>query len=136
MLNASLGLMKPIEEIKQAVDSFEAVTWSTCGGTVLDKSDEKYIECGWVKFGLQKTETGWRTLEFLAWTCTDMMRAGERLEFFPTAPPPYLNEPGDCLSFVIEVYPKEGDQDQRFHKVAQFINQCRNDYWEQCKQQA
>jgi hypothetical protein len=86
-----------------------------------------------VKFGLEKSEVGWRTLEFLAWLATDMVRAGERLEFFPTSPPPYLNTPGACLSFVVECYPKDGDQDERFSKVAAFIESCRNQYWSQCR---
>jgi len=78
------------------------------------------------------SELGWRVLEFLGWVTTDMLRAGERMEFFPTSPPPYLNEPGNCLSFAIEVHPKDGDQEERFAKIADFLNQCRRDYWPDC----
>src|SRR5262245_15173113 len=116
-----------MEIVRKEVDAFEAVAWSSCGcGAAREGS------MGWVKFALQKSELGWRTLEFLAWVCDDMVRAGERLSFFPVAPPPYLNEPGNCLAFVIEVDSDE-DAPQRFAKVAEFVNYCRTTYWPECK---
>ncbi len=63
-----------------------------------------------------------------------MIRAGERMEFFPTSPPPYLNKPGECLSFVIEIHPKNNDTEQRFDKIANFIKDCREKYWNECKE--
>ena len=124
----TLTMKSPIAEIKAAIKRFEAVDWSSSGYPISCESGEP-IDAGWVKFGLHQSPLGWRTLEFLAWMCTDMIHAGERLKFFPTSPPPYLNTPGNCLSFVIECYPLDGDQDDRFRKVAEFINSCRKEYW-------
>ena len=123
----------PIAEIEASIKRFKAVDWSSSGYPIAREHGEP-IDAGWVKFGLQQSPLGWRTLEFLAWVYTDMIRAGERLKLFPTSPPPYLNTPGECLSFVIECYPLDGDQDERFRKVAEFINSCRKKYWpESCK---
>jgi hypothetical protein len=96
--------MRAIKKIERAIKQFEAVAWSS-SGYPLEGDQAEPTDAGWVKFGLRQSPLGWRTLEFLAWVCTDMIRAGERLTFFPTAPPPYLNKPGDCLSFVLECYP-------------------------------
>jgi hypothetical protein len=122
---------KQSDLIRQEIAVFKAITWCSCGDP--SPSDENRSSPGWVKFGLQKNELGWRTLEFLAWVCTDMTRAGERLCFFPTAPPPYLNTPGDCLSFVLEVYPLHDDYPARSAKVAEFIQYCRKKYWPECR---
>ena len=124
--------MKGIEQIKEAVAAFEAVSWSSCGETNIDCAVPGELPFGWVKFGIKKSETGWRTLEFLAWVFDDLRRAKERIQFTPTAPPPYLNEPGSCLSFVIECFPKDGDQETRFRKVAEFIDWCRHEHWREC----
>jgi hypothetical protein len=125
--------MAPIKKVKRAIAAFEAVTWSSCGDPYPYPEEPKRVHPGWVEFGIQKSELGWRTLEFIAWTTTDMIRAGERIEFFPTAPPPYLNDPGDCLSFVIEIHPKDNDQDTRFSKIAKFITDLNKRYWDLCK---
>ena len=120
-----------VDEIEAAIKQFEAVVWSNSGYPMPCKSGEP-IHAGWVKFGFRQSPLGWRTLEFLAWIFTDMECAGERLQFFPTAPPPYLNTPGDCLSFVVECYPLDDDQDERFRCVANFIDSCRQEYWLDC----
>jgi len=125
--------VSPIGDVEAAVKALEGVTWTSSGYPLTDEHGGPPTDAGWVKFGVEKSELGWRTLEFLAWLSTDMLRAGERLEFFPTAPPPYLNTPGTCLSFVIECYPKDGDQETRFRKVAEFINSCREQYWLECR---
>jgi hypothetical protein len=121
--------MKPSDKLKAAVAAFEGVTWSNAGDAYPHSDDPTSIHPAWVKFGLQKSELGWRTLEFLAWATTDMIRAGERMEFFPTAPPPHLNTTGDCLSFVIEIHPQNNDQEERISKIAEFLNQLRENYW-------
>jgi hypothetical protein len=94
--------MTPIEEVEAAIKSLDGVTWTSSGYPLLREHGEPPTDAGWVKFGLEESELGWRTLEFLAWLATDMLRAGERLHFFPTSPPPYLNTPRSCLSFVLE----------------------------------
>jgi hypothetical protein len=125
--------MTPIAEVETAIKCFEAVEWSSSGYPLAGGDAGEPADAGWVKFGLRPSKLGWRTLEFLAWVCTDMAQAGERLRFFPTAPPPYLNTPGECLSFVLECYPKDGDQDQRFRKVAEFITWCHKERWAECR---
>jgi hypothetical protein len=125
--------MTPIAEVEAAIKQFEAVEWSSSGYPLAADGEGEPTDAGWVKFGLRGSKLGWRTLEFLAWACTDMVRGGERLRFFPTAPPPYLNTPGKCLSFVLECYAVDGDQDSRFRKVAEFINWCRTEHWAECQ---
>jgi hypothetical protein len=124
--------MTPVEEIEAAIKAYDGVSWTASGYPLPGDATSPAADTGWVKFGVEKSELGWRTLEYLAWVCGDMARAGERLQFFPTAPPPYLNTPGSCLSFVIECYPLDGDQDSRFKKVAEFINWCRTEHWAEC----
>jgi hypothetical protein len=124
-------MKSPIAEIEAAIKRFKAVAWCSSGYPIACEQGEP-IDAGWVKFGLQQSPLGWRTLEFLAWVCTDLIRAGERLKFFPTSPPPYLNTPGECLSFVIECYPVDGDQDERFRKVAEFMKSRREEYLPDC----
>ena len=125
--------MTPIQQVEDAIRHYEAIDWTSSGYPVKGEEGEQSTDAGWVKFGIKKSELGWRTLEFLAWACNDMVRAGERLRFFPTAPPPYLNAPGSCLSFVIECYPIDEDHDRRFKRVAAFIAWARVERWPQCK---
>ncbi len=121
------------EKVKEAIISFDAITWCSCGDPNPYKDDPSIIHPGWIKFGIEKTELGWRTLEFFSWITTSMIQAGESIDFFPTAPPPYLNEPGECLSFVLEIHPKEIDQQSNFTKIATYIADCHENYWEECK---
>lgn len=129
----AIRTVRTIEQVKQAIDSYNAISWSSCGETNIDRSNPQELPFGWVKFAVHKSEAGWRTLEFLAWAIGDMRKAQERIEFTPTAPPPYLNEPGACLSFVIEIFPKDGDHAARFAKVAEFLTWCRTEHWDECK---
>ncbi len=125
--------MESIKDIQKAIEKFGAITWSNSDYPLKIDDSEEVIKAGWIKFELEQTELGWRTLEFLAWAISDMLKAGEEIHFFPTSPPPYLNEPGKCLSFVMEFYPENEDTDINFKKIADFITYCREEYWEQCK---
>ena len=125
--------MKSISDIKTELDRFEGITWSNCGYPLKIDGQEKSIKVGWLKFEIEKSELGWRTLEFIAWIIDDLMRSGEEIHFFPTSPPPFLNEPGQCLSFVMEFYPESGDKDINFEKISDFISHCYNKYWQECK---
>ena len=69
----------PINEVEAAIKRFPGVAWSASGCPIPCERGES-IEAGWVEFGLQQSALGWRTLEFLAWTYTEMIRAGERLK--------------------------------------------------------
>lgn len=126
-------MMKTITDIKNALDRFECIKRSSCDFPIKIKGSDEVIKAGWVKFEIEKNESGWRTLEFLAWVINDLMRAGEEIHFFPTSPPPYLNTPGKCLSFVMEFYPENEGQDVNFTRISDFILRCYKDYWPDCK---
>ncbi|GAB4257277.1 MAG: hypothetical protein Kow0092_03980 [Deferrisomatales bacterium] len=113
--------MEPIEQIRAALAAFDAVVWSRCGGPLPLSMDREQRSPGWVQLGLERSEAGWRTLEALAWACEDMRRSGERVRFYPTAPPPGAAGPGEGLAFVLECYPEGGDQEERFGRIAAFL---------------
>ena len=125
--------MEPVEEIRRAIAAFSAVEWVSCGYPLKTRDSDETIDAGWVKFQLTQDRLGFRTLEFLSWAVTDMLNAGERLRFFPVSPPPYLNEPGKSVSFVLECYAENGDHEVRFKKVAEFIDWCRAEHWDHCR---
>ncbi|EPR76342.1 hypothetical protein ADILRU_1287 [Leifsonia rubra CMS 76R] len=43
---------------------------------------------------------GWVTSEWLVWFLNDYQRSGYEVHQYVTSPPPFLNEPGESLSFV------------------------------------
>lgn len=45
---------------------------------------------------------GWAVTEWLIWFARDFERAGKAISSRVTSPPPYLNEPGEMLTFLIE----------------------------------
>ena len=49
---------------------------------------------------------GWATTEWLVWLFGDYMRSGYDVYQYPSSPPPYLNEPGESLSFVTMINAK------------------------------
>jgi hypothetical protein len=60
-----------------------------------------------ISFRLQRTPTGWRSLEFVAWWVKDQARAGEVLQLRPTASPPVAGatvQLGHTLEFHIDVF--------------------------------
>lgn len=127
--------MTPTEEVRAAIDKFEGVTWSNHGDPEPSDDADDYA-IGWVKFGIAKSEMGWRTLEFLAWAfMEDLKRADVPLQLFPIAPPPYLNDPGDCLSFVVEMLddPDDVTEGRGIAFIAKFLNDVRDQYWAECK---
>ena len=119
-----------IEAIEQAIKNFAGVTWATSGYPVRDEEQGTGLNIGWVKFTIERSDLGWNTLEFLAWICTDLTNGGERVEFVPISAPPYLNNPGDCLCFVLEVHPQVSNTEPFFAQVARFIDACRDQYWQ------
>ncbi|MFC9839747.1 hypothetical protein ACFVKB_39115 [Rhodococcus sp. NPDC127530] len=44
---------------------------------------------------------GWASTEWLVWFTRDLIRSGCDLETTVTSPPPYLNQPGESLSFQV-----------------------------------
>lgn len=49
---------------------------------------------------------GWATTEWLVWFLRDYIRGGYDVDQYVTSPPPFLNEPGESMSFVA-VFEKE-----------------------------
>lgn len=44
---------------------------------------------------------GWASTEWLVWFTQDLIRAGRDLKTTVSSPPPYLNQPGEALSFQV-----------------------------------
>lgn len=129
--------MTPTEEVREAIAKFEGVNWINHGEPQPGDTDEGY-GVGWVKFGVEKSELGWRTVEFLSWALNeDLKRAKFELLFFPVSPPPYLNEPGDSLSFALEMLDSaEGrERNKGINQIAGALNEWREEYWPECKPQ-
>jgi hypothetical protein len=93
-----------IRQLVAAIDAFEGLTViGGCGGHS-DPRPDQWPEGAWyVMFTVQRTDQGWFALEFLGWAINnDYRRGGYQVLLSPIAPPPYLNEPGQSLQFVIE----------------------------------
>ena len=119
----------PVVELKKAIELLGIVTWVNSGENKSENGEPEYHDC-WVKFGLPKSENGWRALEFLAWAVDDLQNSGYRIRFVPTSPPPYLNSPGECLAFVIEVdLLAEG---KTALQASNFLQSWVNKYWSKC----
>jgi hypothetical protein len=113
------------EDLHKALDRF--------GGYVfLNTGHDEAHKITWAKMRYRRDEEGHRSLEFLAWVTTDMSRARDPISFYPTAAPPYLNTPGEVLSFVVQIYHRELKEGQ-FDAMIEFINRCHDDYYSACK---
>jgi hypothetical protein len=79
-------------------------TVGSCGGHEVITNPSQWEAGTWyVKFDLPIEASSWYVLEHLAWAINnDYRRSGGNLVLLPTSAPPYLNLPGQCLSFVIE----------------------------------
>jgi hypothetical protein len=53
----------------------------------------------------------------------------------PMSAPPYLNEPGNCLSFLLQVAddPDLAKEGRDIRDIAKFIDRVRDEYWPECK---
>jgi hypothetical protein len=128
--------MTPTEQLNEAIRRYEGVTWSKLGEPQSDASDKNGVSPAWVKFGLAKSELGWRTLEFLAWAFEDMVRSKKRLFFWPTANSPAHNEPGQMLSFVVECYIDNLEDQGSIHEIANILGRFYEEYWPSCNTNA
>ncbi len=89
-----------------ALNAFPGIeTIGSCGGHA-DPKPGGWEEGTWyVKFRVRWDDAGRFALEFLAWLINnDYRRAGHHVTMYPTAPPPYLNDPGNVLAFALEGY--------------------------------
>lgn len=99
-----------IQRLVDALNAFDGIdTVGSCGGHPEPLKGGQWPAGSWyVKFRVDKTEHGWRALEFLAWALNhDYRRAGHNITMYPSAPPPYLNTPGQMLTFALEGYEGE-----------------------------
>jgi len=89
------------------------LTLGSCGGHDVVTNPSQWEAGTWyVKFTLPTDRSGWYLLEHLAWAINnDYRRGGGRLMLLPISPPPYLNTPGECLSFSIEGFGGENPED-------------------------
>ena len=115
-----------IVSLVKALNAFDGIaTVGSCGGhpnaDVLYQNEEGTWH---VSFDAGHTEDGWFALEFIAWIVRDWGRGGHHGSLEATSPPPYLNEPGSCLSFVLEGWGHE-DPDE----LAEFIDELREDFY-------
>ena len=100
---------KEILPLVKVLNSFPGVT--TIGSCAGHKGLKKQEGGRWpegsfyVKMLIDWTKEGYFSLEWLSWYIFCVIkRGGSEIFFNPFAPPPYLNTPGEMLSFVIEGY--------------------------------
>jgi hypothetical protein len=109
-------------QLVAAINAFDGLTViGGCGGHP-DAQSDQWPEGSWyVMFTVQRTDQGWLALEFLAWAINnDYRRGGHHVLLSPIAPPPFLNQPGQALQFVIE-----GDASVSAPTLAAWLNQLR-----------
>lgn len=92
-----------------ALNEFEGIyTVGSCGGHTNNKPYQKPEGEWMVVFQLEFNETevsteGWFSLEFLVWFCNNnLARSGYDVNIRTFSPPPYLNNPGNSISFILE----------------------------------
>lgn len=115
-------LDRNIVKLVRALNAFEGIsTIGSCGGHANQTNPSQWTEGSWyVKFYVAHDDEGWFALEFLAWLINNsMQRSDKHVSLYPTAPPPYLNSPGEVLAFVLE-----GEQEDS-EEVARLINAAR-----------
>jgi hypothetical protein len=103
-----------IRKLVRALNSFEGLqTVDSCEGHA-NRGDEwaRWEVC----FSVEHSERGWFALEFVAWIFNDCRHAGKSASLWATAPPPYLNGPGDSLFFQVE-----GDLETNPDELAAFL---------------
>ena|ERR1700677_269390 len=70
------------------------------------KGGKKNESWSHTEFELSRDESGWLTLEFLAWWVRDLSRSGEQIQLRPMALPPkaYEVQLGRTLKFIIDQF--------------------------------
>ncbi len=74
------------------------------------------------RFDLEKNQSGWVALEFLAWWIRDMCKAEEEIQLRPLAFPPATSSGislGNSLSFLLELFLVEPNDDPL--KIADYV---------------
>jgi hypothetical protein len=78
---------------------------------------------------LSRDESGWLTLEFLAWWVRDLSRSGKQIQLRPMALPPKANEVqfGETLKFILDQFAICDDDEPPLRMIqerADFLNLC------------
>lgn len=115
-----------ILSLVKALNAFDGITTvGSCGGHQNANVRYQNEEGTWyVSFDADHTEDGWFALEFIAWVVRDWGRGGHNGTLEATSLPPYLNEPGSCLRFVLEGWGHEVPDE-----LAKFIDDLREEFY-------
>jgi hypothetical protein len=117
-----------ILSLVNALNAYAAITTiGSCGGHAEPGPGQWPAGSWYVKFDIEQSPEGWMTVEFLAWAINNAYvrsDAGHTVVFEPTAPPPYLNGPGEVLRWVVEGYQNE-DPDA----LARYLVELIDDYY-------
>lgn len=70
---------------------------------------------------------GWATSEWLVWLLRDYERSGYAMNYYMSSPPPFLNEPGESLSFVVSFPKHDGGKIVHPTELAEWVKTM----WEQ-----
>ncbi len=91
-----------IRSLVEVINRFPGLnTIDSCGGHP-DAKPYQEVEGHWrVGMEVDHTEEGWRSLEFLAWAASDFRSSGHPMTLGAFSHPPYLNTPGQCLTFTL-----------------------------------
>jgi hypothetical protein len=101
--NAAKEADRKILKLLRAFNEFPCVQ-ASCVSTAGPRSKAGRIgEKSWnLSLSIERNETGWFVLEFLAWLINnDFEKAGMDIQFLPDSQPPYLNFPGRTLLFEV-----------------------------------
>jgi hypothetical protein len=87
------------------------------------------------EFELSRDESGWLTLEFLAWWVRDQSRSGSQIQLRPMALPPKAGKTqlGSTLKFIIDHFVICSNESndaalQMMQEQADFLNLCISNY--------
>lgn len=84
------GILPLYFDLPDTTSTESALVWWRIGWGILP------AEVGATVFDAGPHRDGWATTEYLVWFVRDMQRAGYSIWTDIYAPPPYLNEPGEC----------------------------------------
>ncbi len=112
-----------IVSVVRALNTFSGIrTLNSCGGHQ-DAGPGQNKQGTWsVVFEVAHGEDGWFALEFIAWMVHDRIRGKHSLSLRADSPPPYLNQPGASLAFVLEGWNNEDPND-----LAEWMNTIRQE---------
>jgi hypothetical protein len=92
-----------IRALVRALNAFPGIeTIGSCGGHDNPRGDQAGPGLWWVLLTIDRTPDSWLSLEFLAWAVTRALGSDGGVTLEADAAPPYLNDPGKLLRFVLQ----------------------------------